>query len=56
MELRRRNPPEPFSFDLDRFLDYWRDCILALDPPALRPISAQRLEKKGSHGVLIPSL
>ena len=56
MELRRRNPPEPFSFDLDRFLDYWRDCILALDPPALRPISPERLEEKGSHVVLIPSL
>jgi len=55
-ELRRRNPPEPFSFDLDRFLDYWRNCILAQDPPAQRPISPKRLKKKGGHSVLIPSL
>ena len=55
-ELRRRNPAEPFSFDLDPFLDYWRDCILALDPPGLRPISPERLKKKGGHAVLIPSL
>lgn len=53
--LRLRQPREPFSFDLDPFLDFWRDCVLALDPPAFRPISPQRLEEKGNHAVVIPA-
>ena len=42
--------------DPDRFLDYWRDCILALDPPALRSISPKRLQAKGRHAVVLPTL
>ena len=49
------NPPERVRLDLDLFIDYWRDCILALDPPAHRSISSKRLQEKGRHAVVIPT-
>ena len=41
--------------DTDRCIDYWRDCVLALDPPAFRQLPARRLQEKGDHPVVIPT-
>ena len=44
------------TLDVDQYLDYWRNCILALDPPAFQSISPRRLQEKGRHEVVIPTL
>ena len=47
--LRRQGYRGRIRIDMNQFLDYWRNCILDLNPPAFRPISAERLKKKGNH-------
>ena len=44
------------TLDPDRYLDFWRDCVLERDPPALRAVPATRLQGKGDHLVVIPTL
>ena len=54
--MKQASPNARCKLDLDVYLRFWRDAALRTDPPETVPLDPERLDEKGRHLLVIPTL